>query len=209
MANEPVSGSRGNIQQTPESRDLERLKDIFVEKAFLKRRPPEKKFKLASGGSSWTYFDCKTVTQDPEGISIIARVVFDKVSRYEDLDAIGGLETGAIPIAVAVAQLSFQKDRPIPAFFVRHDKKTHGTEKWIEGNLKPGSKVVILEDVTTKGTSAEEAIRKVEKMNCKVLELITLVDREEGAAAKFEKSGYRFTPIFKMSEFAVSNDPDV
>lgn len=78
-----------------------RLKIIFENKAFLKRSPSEKPFKLASGGSSYVFFDCKLVTQDPEGIALIAELIFDRVSKF-DIDAIGGIQTGAIPIGTAV-----------------------------------------------------------------------------------------------------------
>jgi orotate phosphoribosyltransferase len=181
----------------------ERLKSIFVAKAFLRREPPQRPFRLASGGESWVFFDCKPVTQDPEGVSLIAELIFGKVSRY-GIDAIGGIETGAIPISTAVAQLSFIKKSPIKAFWVRHQKKDHGTEKWIEGELKPGSRVVIVEDVATKGNSIYEAIEKVvsPEMHCSVIEVIALVDREQGARKKLEDAGYKFSSIFTIGEFS-------
>ncbi len=112
-----------------------RLKEIFNEKAFLRKKPGELPFKLASGGSSLVFFDCKMVTQDPEGISLIAELVFDRISKYE-VGCIGGIQTGAIPIGTAVTQLSFIKKKPIQAFWVRQEKKTHGTEKWIRRKSK-------------------------------------------------------------------------
>ncbi len=128
---------------------MKRLKEIFSEKAFVRKKPGEPPFKLASGGSELVFFDCKRVTQDPEGISLISELIFERISDYA-VDAIGGIQTGAIPIETAVAQLSFVKKKPIQGFWVREEKKTHGTEKWIEGNLEPRSNVVIVEDVTTR-----------------------------------------------------------
>jgi orotate phosphoribosyltransferase len=181
----------------------ERLKAIFASKAFLRRQPPEKPFRLASGGESWVFFDCKPVTQDPEGISLVAELIYSRVSRY-GIDAIGGPETGAIPITTAVAQLSYSKKNPIRSFWVRRQRKDHGTEKWIEGDLQPRSKVVIVEDVATRGNSVYEAIERVVEpgMDCTVAEVITLVDREQGARAKLEQAGYSFSSIFKMLDFA-------
>jgi len=178
-----------------------RLKEIFNERAFLRKKPGEEPFRLASGGTSNVFFDCKLVTQDPEGISLIAELIFERISKYE-VDAIGGIQTGAIPIETAVAQLSFSRKRPINGFWVRQEKKTHGTEKWIEGNLKSKSNVVIVEDVTTKGNSVFESIDRVRDLECKIVEVISLVDREQGARKRISDAGYRFTPMFIISEFS-------
>ncbi len=182
----------------------DRLYELFMKKAFLVRQPTEEPFELASGKLSHKYFDCKMVTFDPMGINLVAEILLERIlKRHPEVEAIGGLEIGAIPIATAVSQLSEIKGKPIPAFFVRQDRKQHGTKKWIEGNLEAGSNVIIVDDVTTKGGSVGKAVQKVEEMNCKVLEIITLVDREEGAEEKFKN--YEFTPIFRMSQFTNSN----
>jgi orotate phosphoribosyltransferase len=178
-----------------------RLKKIFEEKAFLRKKPDEKPFKLASGGSSYLFFDCKLVTQDPEGIDLIGELIFDRVSKL-GIDSIGGIQTGAIPICTAVALLSYLKKNPIRAFWVRQEKKSHGTEKWVEGNLALGSKVVIVDDVTTKGNSVFEAIERVLELNCKIVEVISLVDREEGAKARIVNAGYNFASMFTISDFS-------
>jgi len=180
---------------------MKRLKEIFNEKAFLRKKPGEQPFKLASGGTSLVFFDCKRVTQDPEGISLISELIFERISDYA-VDAIGGIQTGAIPIETAVALLSFAKRKPIQGFWVREEKKTHGTEKWVEGNLEPRSNVVIVEDVTTRGNSVFQSIDKVRELECKILEVISLVDREEGARKRLVDAGYTFTPMFTISEFS-------
>jgi orotate phosphoribosyltransferase len=181
-----------------------RLKEIFNERAFLRKKPGEPPFKLASGGTSDVFFDCKLVTQDPEGISLIAELIFDRISTTYEADSIGGIQTGAIPIGTAVAQLSWSRKKPIQGFWVRQEKKTHGTEKWIEGNLKPRSNVVIVEDVTTKGNSVFESIDHVRELQCNIVEVISLVDREEGARERLSDAGYKFSPIFTISEFSQS-----
>jgi orotate phosphoribosyltransferase len=180
---------------------MKRLKEIFNDKAFLRKKPGESPFKLASGGTSLVFFDCKRVTQDPEGISLISDLIFERISDYA-VDSIGGIQTGAIPIETAVAQLSFAKKKPIQGFWVREEKKTHGTEKWIEGNLEPRSNVVIVEDVTTRGNSVFQSIDKARELECKILEVISLVDREEGARQRLTDAGYKFTPMFTISEFS-------
>lgn len=177
-----------------------RLKNLIQQKAFLRRLPDEEPFRLASGGTSWTFFDCKLVTQDPEGIALVAEMIFERVKNYH-LDGIGGIEIGAIPICTAVSLLSFLRGMPISAFTVRHRPKEHGTKNKIEGELKPNSRVVILDDVTTEGNSVGEAVSAVLKMNCEIVEIITMIDREQGARKKFENAGFKFTSLFTISEF--------
>lgn len=177
-----------------------KLKDLIQRKAFLRRLPNEEPFILASGGRSQTFFDCKLVTQDPEGIALVAELIFERVKNY-GINGIGGIETGAIPICTAVSLLSFQRGTPISAFWVRHKIKEHGTKNKIEGELKPNSRVVILDDVTTEGNSIKEAVDAVLEMNCEVVEIITMIDRERGARKKFENAGFKFTSLFTISEF--------
>ena len=181
-----------------------RLKALMEEKAFLVRSKlnSDKPFLLASGDESWVFFDCKPVTQNPEGISLIAEIYFDMVKDYS-LDAIGGIQTGAIPICTAVAQLSYLKGAPIPAFWVREKRKEHGTMNKIEGGLQPNSRVVVVDDVTTKGTSVLRAVEAVKEINCEIMEVITLVDREAGAKKIIEQLGLKYSSIFKKSDFRI------
>jgi len=180
-----------------------RLKRLIEEKAFLVRSPlKDQPFTLASGDESWVFFDCKAVTQNPEGISLIAEIFFEMVKGYH-LDAIGGIQTGAIPICTAVAQLSYSKNSPIAAFWVREKRKDHGTMNKLEGGLQPNSRVVVVDDVTTKGTSVLKAVEEVLMLNCEIAAVITLVDREAGARNIIEQKGLNYLTVFTMSDFKV------
>ncbi|MCI4352062.1 MAG: orotate phosphoribosyltransferase [Thermoplasmata archaeon] len=182
-----------------------RLRNLISGKAFLVRDASEEPFELASGDKSWTYFDCKTVTQDPEALNLIAELIFDRIRNY-NVNAIGGLESGAIPISTAVSMLSFQRGKPIPSFWVRHERKTRGTKNRVEGTLRQNSQVVVIDDVTTKGASAGLAVDVVrEEFHCNVIEIITMVDREEGARQRFKDMGIQFTPLFVRSDFRASS----
>ncbi|MCL2134819.1 MAG: orotate phosphoribosyltransferase [Candidatus Bathyarchaeota archaeon] len=180
-----------------------RLKELMEEKAFLRRSPlKDKPFVLASGDESWVFFDCKSVTQNPEGISLIAEIFFEMVKDY-NLDAIGGIQTGAIPICTAVAQLSYIKGSPIAAFWVREKRKDHGTMNMLEGGLQPNSRVVVVDDVITRGTSMFKTVEEVLKLNCEIAAVITLVDREAGAQDIIEQKGLKYLYIFKKSDFKI------
>ncbi|NOU07905.1 MAG: orotate phosphoribosyltransferase, partial [Hyphomicrobiaceae bacterium] len=144
--------------------------------------------KLASGRISNFYFNMKPTMLDPEGAHLLSLLMIDTMKDL-DVDMIGGLEMGAVPIAAATAAVSFTEGHPLPAFFVRKQAKEHGTQSLVEGLPKgqtiAGKKVIILEDVTTTGGSALKAIESVKADGATVLAVITAVDRQEGAAEAF------------------------
>ncbi len=102
-----------------------------------------------SGAVSNYYLDMKPTMFDPEGAHLVAELVFDLIKDERDVDAIGGLELGAVPIIVAVCARSWH-GRPVAGFVVRKEIKDHGTEQKIDGNFKPDSTVILFDDVTTK-----------------------------------------------------------
>ncbi|HEX8948501.1 MAG TPA: phosphoribosyltransferase family protein, partial [Dissulfurispiraceae bacterium] len=87
---------------------------------------------------------------------------------------------GADPIADAVAYTSYLKDKPIQAFVVRKSAKSHGTMQWIEGNVKAGDRVVVVDDVITTGKSTIEAITRAREAGLEIVKVVALVDRQEG-----------------------------
>jgi hypothetical protein len=107
---------------------LKKLRDAFLYGS-------EPTFTLSSGRKSRYYIDCKKVTLDPEGAFLIARLVLDAIAD-DEVDAIGGMTLGADPIAVAVAVVSYQEDRPIAAFVVRKEPKAHGATSYIEATSR-------------------------------------------------------------------------
>src|SRR4030088_3580712 len=101
---------------------------------------------------------------DPEGAALRAELPFEAL-KDDNLDYVGGLEMGAVPLAGAIAQLSWIKGHPIAAFFVRKRPKEHGARLAVEGlamgeSLR-GKRIVIVEDVTTTGGSALKAVGAV------------------------------------------------
>jgi orotate phosphoribosyltransferase len=89
-------------------------------------------------------------------------------------------------------------------FWVRDKAKGHGTRKVVEGNLKPGSRVVILDDVITTGGSSGKAIKEVKEMGCEVVRVLALVDRLQGAATFFRDEGIAdYQAIFTIRDFGV------
>lgn len=160
--------------------------------------------KLVSGRSTTFYFNMKPTMLDPEGGYLIAILILDTL-KGADVDLIGGLEMGAVPLAVAVAVSSQIKGWPLRAFFVRKQAKEHGAKKLVEG-LAPGEtlqgkRIVVLEDVTTTGGSAMKAIEALKAEGAIIVRVITVVDRLEGAADTFKAAGVPFSALLTAADF--------
>jgi orotate phosphoribosyltransferase len=175
----------------------ERLGEIILERSFkYSDNPP---FTLASGRQSNYYFNCKPTTLDPEGMNLIGGVIFDMV-KDSSITAAGGLTLGADPIANALSVISYQKGKPIKSFIVRKDVKDHGTKSAIEGNVKAGDRVLIIDDVITTGGSTITAIEQVRKAGLIVDGVITLIDREEGGRENIQKHVENIRSILTRTE---------
>ena len=173
-----------------------RLLEIIKRKSLLTEGGP---FKLASGAMSDYYLDLKPTMFDPHGAALIGEIINAMLAADTDVDAIGGLELGAVPISAAVSALSVQA-RPIKSFVVRKESKDHGTAKKIDGNFTPNSTVVLVEDVTTRGGSVMQAVRAVRERGATVKKIITVVDRLEGARENLAKEGIALEAIFTRND---------
>jgi orotate phosphoribosyltransferase len=83
---------------------------------------------------------------------------------------------------------------------LRKEKKGHGTDKKIDGNFRPNSNVVLLEDVTTRGGSVMEAVNAVRARGATVTKIITIVDRLEGATENLRKEGIELVAVFTVRD---------
>ncbi len=176
---------------------------MIYEKAF--RYSEEPVFKLVSGRMSNYYFNCKTVTLHPEGMYLIGNVIFGMIQGLS-AKGIGGLTLGADPIADAVAYTSHLKGAPVEAFVVRKSAKSHGTMQWIEGNVKAGDKVVIVDDVITTGKSTIEAITRAREAGLEIIKVIALVDRQEGGYEAVLESIRDIRADYKLVEAVITRD---
>ncbi len=180
-----------------------RLIRLIYERAFKYSEEPI--FKLVSGRMSNYYFNCKMVTLNPEGMYLIGNIIFDMIKDL-NVKGIGGLTLGADPIADAVAYTSYLKEKPIEAFVVRKSAKSHGTMQWIEGDVKAGDKVVIVDDVITTGKSTIEAITKAKEAGLDIVKVIALVDRQEGGYENIMEQLKDIKGDYKLVEAVVTRD---
>jgi orotate phosphoribosyltransferase len=155
---------------------------------------------LASGKRSSYYIDVKMTSLDSEGVVLCAKLF---ASQLNGLDYIGGPTLGADPFLGAILYECHVNNKPMSAFIVRKESKSHGTQKLIEGPIKKGTKVALIEDVITTGGSVYSAIQTVENFGAKVTKVLTLIDREDGGIRFLEDKGYPVFPVFKKSDLGV------
>jgi orotate phosphoribosyltransferase len=153
------------------------LIELLCKKSFKYSQEPA--FKLVSGRMSRFYVNCKPTTLSPRGMFLAGHLVYDQIKDLAP-DGIGGLTFGADPIAVATAFVSELEGRCVNAFSIRKTQKDHGIIRWVEGDLTPGQRVVIIDDVATTGGSTIKAIERARSEQLEVIKAVILVDRQEG-----------------------------
>lgn len=185
-------------------------------------------FVLASGQHSDYYIDCRITTLNAEGGRLAGIVLLDLIrEHFPTAEAVGGLTMGADPLVSNTAsasaweaadhaeflELDPEEDHgPAPTllhgFLIRKTEKVHGTGRRLEGFLKPGADVIIVDDVCTTGGSTIMAIEATRAAGMNVIGVLTLVDREQGGRASVERalaeiqseSAPRFATVYTASE---------
>ncbi|WP_027354156.1 orotate phosphoribosyltransferase [Desulfosarcina sp. BuS5] len=173
------------------------LIDILCHKSFKYSEKPD--FKLVSGKLSRFYINCKPTTLSPRGMFLAGHLVFDAI-KDQRIRAVGGLTFGADPVSIAAAFASELQNEPIKAFSIRKTKKDHGIVKWIEGEILPGERVAILDDVATTGGSTIKAIDRARSEGLEVVKVVILVDRQEGGIANIRKQVENVSAIITRKE---------
>jgi orotate phosphoribosyltransferase len=178
--------------------DRVRLLEILVERSVRFGR-----FTLASGAISPHYVDVRKTSLDAEGATVLGRLIFEAVAEdvaARRVTAVGGLTLGADPLVVALAIEAFRRGHRLEAFLVRKAQKTHGTENLIEGNLSPGAKALVVEDVLTSGGSALAAIEAARAAGATVERAWCVVDRKAGGHEALAAVGVRAEACFELDE---------
>ena len=179
--------------------------DIAAEVLDLSQRVGALKygeFILSSGMKSNYYFDGRLISLHPEGSVLLGKLFFEQI-KEQKVDAVGGPAVASIPIATAVALTSQLEGQPVKAFFVRPAAKGHGTGQQIEGDLKPGDRIMIVDDVCTSGNSLFLAIEAAESIGCEVIKVAVLLDRKQGGSEEVRRKGYDFQSVLEPDQNGV------
>jgi orotate phosphoribosyltransferase len=174
----------------------QRLLELFKTRAFSFGR-----FKLASGKESSYYVNSKKALFHSEAAALLGEALWER-TRDLNIQAIGGLEVGAIPMATAAVVRYHQEGRALEGFFVRKQAKGHGSQDLLEGVLPAGARVAVVDDVLTTGGSVLQALAEVERLGGQVVTVICIVDRLEGAREKLAGK-YLYQPIFTIRDFGI------
>ncbi len=152
-------------------------------------------FTLASGVQSDLYVDARQTTLHAEGAHLVGKAI--RARLRPDVVGVGGMTLGADPIATAVSVGSWGGEQPVHAFLIRKQPKGHGTGRQVEGmaNFSAGDKVCVVEDTTTTGGSLLKAVAAAREAGLDVVQTITVVDREEGAAEALAAEGLTLEPL--------------
>ncbi len=185
---------RENRATMTSNTDREQLRKIILERSM---RFGE--FVLSSGATSNYYVDVRKTSLHPEGLRLISRLLYDAL-RQDNVTAVGGLTLGADPLIAGVVLYGAQMGTPLEGFLVRRITKDHGLRGQVEGNLAGHKRVAILDDVTTSGESSLIAAEAAESYKAKVVRVLTVVDRDQGASQIFQQRGYPFTVLFSIGE---------
>ncbi|MEZ4392216.1 MAG: orotate phosphoribosyltransferase [Polyangiales bacterium] len=165
------------------------------------------RFRLASGRESDFFIDCKQVILTAPGHRLVGEALFEAIAAdpvAEGLDGVAGVALGGCSLASAVSLVSAARladDASWDALYVRKEAKDHGTAKRVEGRLRRGQRVVLVEDVLTTGGSSRTAVDALRAEGFEVDRVFALVDRGEGGVEALAASGVRATALFRRGDF--------
>lgn len=149
-------------------------------------------FVLTSGKKSNYYVDIKMASTNPKILKEIAKGMAGYLKKEKK---IAGMELGAVPLAVALSL-----ETGLPYLIIRKGERKHGTGKHIEGDFKSGEEIILIEDVTTTGSSVVKAAEIIRQEGGKVTRVLVVVDREEGASELLKDHELDLVPLVKVSE---------
>jgi orotate phosphoribosyltransferase len=154
-------------------------------------------FTLRSGRKSNYYLDKYLFETQPDILRELARLYARRIPA--NVDRLAGPELGAIALAAATAMEAGK-----PFVIVRNQKKGYGSGKLIEGTLKPGESVVIIEDILTTGGQIVEAAKTLEAAGATVVKMLGAIDRLEGARENIEAAGYSYESLFTTKDLGIA-----
>ena len=177
--------------------ERDELLKLILEVSFEKRRVT-----LTSGKESDFYLDLRQTLMRPRGAQLAGRLALEKLLGGPSVAAVGGMAVGAVPFVSAILLAAAERDpeTELLGFFVRKEAKKHGLGRRIEGGFEAGQSVALVEDTTTTGGSTLEAADAVEAEGGKVVRVLCLLDRGEGAREAFAERGIDLEAIYTRTD---------
>ena len=189
------------------------MKNEALAQAFLETQAftwdPQGGFRLASGVLSPYYVDCRVLLAHPGPRHLVSQLAFERL-RDLPIESIGGLEIGAIPLAVAISSYGYSAtpSRAWRTFVVRKQPKDHGLGKLIEGAVRAGDRALIVDDVLTSGSSLLTAVKAAREAGLQVDAALVVVDREEqDGRARTEAEGLTLLSLLTIRDLTSVAQP--
>lgn len=155
-------------------------------------------FTLRSGKKSKYYLDKYLFETCPD----ILKALGEEFSKYatDDVTLIAGAELGGVALAAATAMQTGKN-----WVIVRNSKKGYGTGKLVEGLLKPGDVVLLVEDIATTGGQVCEAAKVITDAGATVKKIVCVIDRKQGAGENITQAGYKFESLLTKDDLGIKD----
>jgi orotate phosphoribosyltransferase len=157
---------------------------------------------LRSGRITSVFFDLKETILSSRGSFLTAICMLNMLKP--NVKAVGGNLDSCYSLSVATSMLANISGQPIDCFYVKPEghAKPYGKTKFIDGPLRPGTKVCLIQDLVTSGTNMVQMIRKLkDELDVEVIQVISLLDRNDGAINRFDELGVDYNYVFSVKEF--------
>ncbi len=161
----------------------------------------EKDSILPSGRITGNYLDLKEALLSARGAYLASMAILHNLK--DEVEAIGGSMDKTYSLAVSVSQLAFLSGLEIDSFYVKEGEavRTFGHSRWIEGPLRPGARICVVQDQIISGQRVIETIRRLqEEADAQIVQVIAIVDRQDGARIRLQEYGVDFTSIITMDD---------
>ena len=155
-------------------------------------------FVLRSGKRSKYYLDKYLFETKPEILKALGEEFAKHVGN--DVTLIAGAELGGVALAAATAMAANKN-----WIIVRNSKKDYGTSKMVEGILKAGDVVLLVEDIATTGGQVLEAAKVITEAGAKVKKIVAVIDRKQGAGENITSAGYAFESILTKDDLGITS----
>jgi len=152
------------------------------------------RFILSSGSESKIYIDLRALLSHPKEFKSLVKIC-DKIVEKMNFDILAGVESSGIPLATALA---LEQEKPM--IYVRKEAKDHGLRKRIEGDVQPGVKALVVDDVATTGASLEGAVRALRSEGLTVSDAFVIVDRGEGAGERLAGLNVKLSSLITLNQ---------
>ena len=190
-----------------DSTKRERLRKLVEQRCLL----TDADVTLSGGSHSSFYFDCKAATLDGECLTLIVDGLLDEIGRLPSVpSAIGGLTMGADFLVAPLIAKAYEIGHPtVHGSIVRKEPKRHGTRNRIENQLRPGTTIVVVDDVITSGGAVRQACEEFQREGYEIVGILALIDRQAGGKENLEKDYGVVRTLFTTEDFSVPRKTDI